>query len=240
MLLKWRRINDLQLATDYNHVCSTHTMTILHSSYIKEVIGAYGFTPNPSQCDAIRSYISLLLRWNQRISLTRITDPEEILRFHFGESLFAISRVPIREGRLADVGSGAGFPGLALKIALPGLDLVLIESNLKKAAFLAEVCRDLGLKKAEVFRSRMKDISAPDKLYDYATARALGNHSALLKWASRHLASGGKLVLWLGEREAANLAGNEAWEWRKPVHIPGSERRFLVVGTPSSSDIAAK
>jgi 16S rRNA (guanine527-N7)-methyltransferase len=207
-------------------------MKILHSSYIAEVIGTYGFSPDIAQCDATRRYITMLLHWNKRISLTRITDLDEILRFHFGESLFALRQVPIREGRLADVGSGAGFPGVALKIALPELELVLIESNVKKAAFLAEVCRELGLKKAEVFRGRMEDISAPDKLYDHVTARALGNYSVLLKWASRHLSQGGKIVLWLGEEEAADLAKSEAWEWRQPVRIPGSERRLLLIGIP--------
>lgn len=174
----------------------------------------------------------MLLRWNKRISLTRITDPHEILRFHFGESLFAINELRIRRGRLADVGSGAGFPGLALRIALPELQLVLIESNFKKAAFLGEVCRELSLSNVKVLRSRMEEISQGDSAYDFITARALGHHPALLKWAGRHLAPAGKLVLWLGEEEARNLAENDAWKWRKPAHMPGSKRRLLLVGTP--------
>ena len=205
-------------------------MHMLHSSYIREVIGIYGFSPNEHQCEAIRKYISLVLRWNQRISLTRVTDPDEILRFHFGESLFAINQVPIRGGRLADVGSGGGFPGLPLKIALLELELVLIESNVKKAVFLSEVCRELGLNNVEVFRGRMESIPAEDKPYDFITARALGSHPDLLKWASRHLVPRGKIVLWLGDTEASNLAEVDSWEWRKPVHIPGSERRFLLIG----------
>ena len=207
-------------------------MNILHVSHIAEFIGTYGFNPNVSQCEAIRRYISLLLRWNQRISLTRVTDSDEILRFHFGESLFAVNRVPIRVGRLADVGSGAGFPGLALKIAVPELDVVLIESNAKKAAFLAEVSRELALKCREIIKGRMEDEEPGDGPYDFITARALGNYPALLKWSCRLLGHAGSLVLWLGEAETLELAKNNAWIWRDPIQIPGSKRRFLLVGTP--------
>jgi len=209
-------------------------MDVLHTSYIEDLIGTYGVTLDENQCEAIRRYVTLLLRWNQRISLTRVTDPESILRFHFGESLFAIPKVPIRGGRLADVGSGAGFPGVPLRIALPDLKLSLIESNVRKAAFLAEVCRELSFNDVEVFRGRMESVPEDNDPYDFLTARALGNHPDLLKWSSRHLALGGKIVLWLGDAEASTLAESDAWEWRKPVHVPGSERRFLLVGTPKS------
>ena len=110
---------------------------------IAEILSVYGIATSPALAGAIRTYISMLVRWNSRISLTTVVDPVEILKFHFGESLFAISKVPISFGRLADVGSGAGFPGLPLGIFLPDLEVVLIESNVKKAAFLSEVIREL-------------------------------------------------------------------------------------------------
>src|ERR1700722_6272713 len=103
---------------------------------IAKILGAYGVATSPALADSIRNYISMLLRWNSKISLTTVVDPVDILKFHFGESLFANSGVPISFGRLADVGSGAGFPGLPLGIFLPDLEVVLIESNLKKATFL--------------------------------------------------------------------------------------------------------
>jgi len=93
----------------------------------------------------IQDYIKILLSWNDKINLTAIRNPVEILYRHFCESMFAGVSVPIERGRLADVGTGAGFPGLALKILRPSLQVFLIESNLKKAAFLAEVIRVLGL-----------------------------------------------------------------------------------------------
>ena len=93
------------------------------------------------------------------MSLTTVTNPNEILKFHFGESLFAAPAAQISDGRLADVGSGAGFPGLAIRILVEPLEVMLIESNTKKAAFLSEVSRELCLKDVEVFRGRMENFA---------------------------------------------------------------------------------
>src|SRR5579862_4279118 len=125
---------------------------------IAALLGAYGVATSPALADAIRTYISMLLRWNSRISLTTVVDPVEILKFHFGESLFAISKVPISFGRLADVGSGAGFPGLPLAMFVRDLEVVLIESNLKKATFLSEIVRELKIDNVAVSRMRAEDI----------------------------------------------------------------------------------
>jgi 16S rRNA (guanine527-N7)-methyltransferase len=113
-------------------------------------------------CLAIQKYISVLLRWNKKIALTAITDPLDIVRFHFGESMFGAPAVPIRKGRLADVGTGAGFPGLPLKLLVPSLDLVLIESNAKKASFLSECIRELNLTGVDVYRGRVEEIEPKD------------------------------------------------------------------------------
>ncbi len=187
--------------------------------------------------DGIQSYISLLLQWNRSISLTTVTDPEEIVRFHFGESLFAATSVPIMHGRLADVGTGAGFPGLPLRMLVPSLDLTLIESNAKKAAFLAEAVRRLSLDRVDVFRGRMEDLEAgagpiPLPTFDFITARAFGQFDGLLGWSKRHLARAGKLVLWLGEGDATSISQRQGWNWSAPGQIPGSDRRFILSGTP--------
>jgi 16S rRNA (guanine527-N7)-methyltransferase len=85
----------------------------------------YGFSPDLQTCDRIRAYIALLLRWNQRIALTAVTDPLAILKFHFGESVYGIAAGVAGGGRLADVGSGAGFPGIPLHQPKPRLRLQL-------------------------------------------------------------------------------------------------------------------
>src|SRR5260370_31622351 len=106
----------------------------------------------------IQQYMKLLLAWNEKISLTAIRDPLEMLYRHFCESMYASISVPVENGRLADVGSGGGFPGLPLKIIQPNLRVFLVESNLKKATFLAEVILELGLKDAQVLVRRYEDL----------------------------------------------------------------------------------
>jgi 16S rRNA (guanine527-N7)-methyltransferase len=201
---------------------------------IKKTLAGYGFHPDQDHCAAIRSYMSLLLRWNQRVSLTTVVDPIEILRFHFGESLFAASSVPIGKGRLADVGSGAGFPGLPLRMAAQELEVTLIESNAKKAAFLSEVVRILGLGKVEVLRLRAHEANPDAPQFDYVTARAVGDYKDLLSWSSERLSPRGTLILWLGEDDARAIAGKDSWIWREPMLIPGSARRYLLVGSPAT------
>src|SRR5215467_11315416 len=96
---------------------------------ISEILTTYGVAVNSQLCTQVREYVALLLAWNRQISLTAIRNAGEIVRFHFGESLFALKAVPVENGRLADVGSGAGFPGLPLAMACSSLDLTLIEPN---------------------------------------------------------------------------------------------------------------
>src|ERR1700722_3313945 len=129
-------------------------MAEITNSQMEKSLRSYGVPVRSGLLEAILTYISILLRWNGKISLTTVTNSIEILRFHFGESLFAAKAVPVENGRLADVGSGAGFPGLPLAMLLPDLDVVLIESNLKKATFLSEVVRTLRLGNAKVWRGR--------------------------------------------------------------------------------------
>ena len=208
------------------------SMTVISDKEIQDTLRPYGFSPDGGQRAAIRAYISLLLRWNQKISLTTVVDPLEMLRFHFGESIFAAFSVPIEKGRLADVGSGAGFPGLALGVVLPTLSITWIESNSKKAAFLAEVARELNLPHVEVLRKRFEE--APGKLgeFDYVTARALGNYGDLLGWSRGALSDSGQVVLWLGEAECRRISADPSFTWRDPLLIPGSKRRFVLVGAP--------
>jgi 16S rRNA (guanine527-N7)-methyltransferase len=206
----------------------------LSDQEIQNTLRPYGFSPYHGQCDAIRTYVSLLLLWNQKISLTAVVDPVEILRFHFGESVFAASSIPIENGRLADVGSGPGFPGLPLRLVVADLSVTLIESNSKKAAFLAEVVRELKLDQVEIVRQRMESLPADVAPFDYIAARALGGHERLLAWSRSRLTSNGKIILWLGEEESQNLSADSTWVWRDPIHIPGSIRRFILAGSPAN------
>jgi 16S rRNA (guanine527-N7)-methyltransferase len=198
---------------------------------VQATLKPYGVTASDLLCDQIRTYIDLLLRWNQKTSLTTITDPAEILRFHFGESLFAAGTVPIRHGRLADVGSGAGFPAVPIRMVSESLGVILVESNQKKATFLAEVVRELYLKNVDVHRSRMNDVDLTQEKVDFVSARALGIDDDFLKWSQSALNSDGSVVLWLGAADASGISQNAGWKWSDPIRIPQSDRRVILRGS---------
>jgi 16S rRNA (guanine527-N7)-methyltransferase len=205
-------------------------MKDLSPAEIAAILAPYYPTGSRRLSDQIGAYISLLLEWNQKISLTAVTDPVEIVKFHFGESLFAASALETRDGRLADVGSGAGFPGIPLAMAIPGMQATLIESNAKKAAFLSEAARRLQLSNVSVVRSRMEDV-AQIGAFDFICARAMGKHASLMRWSSGKLTQRGRLVLFLGERDAQQIRQTSGWNWELPVRIPGSSRRCILSAT---------
>lgn len=190
----------------------------------------FGVALTPALAESIRQYMELLLGWNRKINLTTITRPQEILERHFGESMFAVEAASIRTGHLVDVGSGAGFPGLAIKLAVPKLSVALLESNGKKCAFLAEVVRKLGLENVNVVRSRVEDamIEAP---IEFATCRAVGAMEKIASWGRHALVAGGKLLLWTGAADSEVARRIDGFAWSALVAIPRSDRRYLVVGT---------
>src|SRR5580658_912474 len=165
---------------------------------IRNVLESFELAVTDQFCEQIRSYTSLLLLWNRRISLTSITSPEEIVRTHFAESLLATKTVVKVHGRLADVGTGAGFPGIPLKMYIPALRLTLIEPNAKKCAFLAEVVRTLELKDVEIIQKRYEDVRRPEPAFDIVTSRALGQFLEFAEWTESVLAPNGRVMVWTG------------------------------------------
>lgn len=191
---------------------------------------------SPSQVRLISTYVDLLLRWNDRVNLTAIRAPEEIVTRHFGESIFAARQLfPLPEveaGRTAhviDIGSGAGFPGLPAKVWAPHIHLTLIESNQKKATFLREVVRHLGLANVDVFAARAKTyLGSPG---DVVMFRAVEQFESLLVDAAGLVCFGGCLAVMVGrsqlDRARQLLPG---LQWRDPVGLPQSSNRFLIIG----------
>jgi 16S rRNA (guanine527-N7)-methyltransferase len=199
---------------------------------ILRAISPYGVSLEDDQVSMVRAYVHLLVKWNQTISLTAVTDLDEILSRHFGESMFAAKLRPVENCRLADVGTGAGFPGLPLKILIPSLKLTLLESNKKKCAFLNEVVRALGLSDVEVIADRFEQLRAESLAFDLVAARALGEFKELLQWSASALKPEGNLLLWLGSEDTTRIATNQDWLWEPATKIPDSQRRFILVGRP--------
>jgi 16S rRNA (guanine527-N7)-methyltransferase len=205
-------------------------MVTIDNAAMQRILTPYGVNAQDALCDQIRAYSELLLRWNQKIGLTTVTDPAEIVRFHFGESFFAAALLTPLNGRLADLGSGAGFPGLALRLIAPGLHVTVIESNVKKTTFLSEVVRTLGLQGVEIFRGRMEDFPPSRDPFGFVAARALGAHQQVLAWASEHLDFGGRAALWLSGEDTEMLSKVRGWIWRAPRLIPQTKNRYILVG----------
>ena len=183
----------------------------------------------------IQQYIRILLVWNEKINLTAIRDPLEILYRHFCESMFAAEAIPLKNGRLADIGSGGGFPGLPLKIMRPGLQVFLVESNIKKVTFLAEVIRELGLNGAQVLARRYEELGEEVAPLDYVCTRALGEFPAFLEWATSEQIAAKQVILWIGGRDLEEIQKIRSWDWSEPIEVPHSLRRLLLVGTRKSS-----
>src|SRR5271168_3457525 len=204
------------------------------SETIQRAFGEFQITLNDKQVIQIQQYIKLLLTWNDKINLTAIRDPLEILYRHFCESMYAAVAVPVENGRLADVGSGAGFPGIPLKIMRPGLLTFLVESNMKKATFLAEVLRNIELPDTRVLVSRYEELGEEITPIDFVCSRALGEFEPFLAWASSERIAAKQVILWIGGRDMDQARRGMDWEWREPIPVPHSLRRYLLVGTRKS------
>jgi 16S rRNA (guanine527-N7)-methyltransferase len=196
--------------------------------------------------ECISIYIDILHRWNARINLTAVRNEEEIVTRHFGESFFAASNLfPGRGGEegelkepgtrkvvarstVADIGSGAGFPGIPIKLWAPSVALTLIESNHKKAAFLREVTRFLRLTGINVQSARAEHI---DQTFDFVILRAVERFTDILPIAAGLLASSGRLALLISSsqfEQASSVLPQLIWQ--PPLPIPMSDSRILVVG----------
>ncbi len=194
--------------------------------------GGEPVTLSQAQLGQIAAYLDLLLRWNRRINLTAVRDPEQIVIRHFGESLLAAACLfrPSGRERVLDVGSGAGFPGIPLKIFAPGLALTLIESSQRKAAFLKEAAREITLIDINVFAGRAEQFPGPAA--EVVSLRAVERFARVLPIAARLLAPGGRLALFIGRAqvEPAQLL-LPRFRWLRPVPVPHSEARVIFIGT---------
>jgi 16S rRNA (guanine527-N7)-methyltransferase len=206
---------------------------------IRRALGEFKLTANDKQVVQIQQYMSILLTWNEKVNLTAIRDPLEILYRHFCESMYATVAVPVENGRLADVGSGGGFPGVPMAIMRPELQVFLVESNIKKATFLAEVVREIGLKDVRVLVNRYEELSEEVAPLNYACSRALGDCEPFLDWAGSEKVAAQEVVLWIGARDLGQVQKIEGWNWREPIQVPNSLRRLLLVGTKKVQNVGA-
>jgi 16S rRNA (guanine527-N7)-methyltransferase len=180
----------------------------------------------------LSTYLDLLLRWNAKTNLTAIREPEQIVTRHFGESLFAAGVLFPDEGpaagtTLADLGSGAGFPGLPIKLAFPALQVTLIESQNKKATFLKEAIRALRLAGIEVYSGRAEQWG---RRADVVTLRAVEKFESILPVGVSLLAPGGRLCLLVGARQQDSLLNIPSLKVEVVKATPNRTDSLVVVG----------
>jgi 16S rRNA (guanine527-N7)-methyltransferase len=185
---------------------------------------------DPALAMPLLAYLALLDRWNRTYNLTAIRDPREMVGKHLLDSL--AMHPHFATGSLADLGTGAGLPGIPLALAKPGLQVTLVESNGKKARFLREAVRTLGLANARVAESRAEALDEPGA-YDAITARALATLPLIIELGGHLLKPGGRLLAMKGARpddEISALPAGWKVEAVHPLAVPGlAAARHLVV-----------
>ena len=224
---------------------------------IAELLAPFLPSPGESLLRDLSIHLDLLLRWNARLNLTAVRDPEEIVQRHFGESLFAAARLFSGEGApqpdghwLLDLGSGAGFPGVPSKLYAPELRLVLLEAKYRKAIFLRELARALRLRDVQVFSGRAQDYPPPPAVASLTlTLRAVERFEQVLPIAARLLqppertgsaadpiaARPGvgfrRLALLIGAAQVGTARSIiPDFAWADPLPLPLSSARVLLVG----------
>ena len=207
-------------------------MIVISPSKASEILEPFGLNLSSDQTDCLLTYLGLLIRWNTKINLVGPADDEECITRHFGESLFLTRWVELK-GKLLDIGSGAGFPGLALKIICPGLEVTLLEPISKKRAFLKEVARACHFDHVGVLGIRIEDYSREitQPTFDFGTSRAVGGFNQLIENTSLCLHTGGRICLWLGHDQSAHILDHGSrFNWAEPRPIPLSRKREIWVG----------
>jgi len=188
---------------------------------LKEGAEALGITLGEEKPEKFNAYTRLLLEWNEKINLTAVTDEKEIIIKHYLDSLSLAAFFDLKGKSLADVGTGAGFPGIPLKIFEESLDVLLLDSLGKRVSFLEEVIKRLGLDGIQAVHGRAEDYGIkPDyrEKYDYAAARAVAELAVLCEYCLPFVKPGGLFIAMKGPSAEAEIR-----EAGKALSILGGE-----------------
>jgi 16S rRNA (guanine527-N7)-methyltransferase len=179
------------------------------------------------------AYLSLFIRWNKKLNLSSVRDEEGIISRHLVESIAVAQSLPSEIITLLDFGSGAGLPGIPIALCRPRIAVTLAESQMKKAAFLQEAVRVLGIT-AKVHADRAESLS---ELFDCITLRAVEKMPSAVAAAVKLVAPHGWLALMTTDASLAELqaAAGSQFKWKESIPLPGSESRILALGQKSSS-----
>ena len=200
-------------------------------------------------CNKLYNYMNLLLEWNEKINLTAITDEKEIILKHFIDS-FTINKFINSGDKMLDIGTGAGFPGLPIKIIRPEVDVFLMDSLNKRINFLNEVIESLQLKNIEAFHSRAEEMAKNNKFrgkFDVVTSRAVAKLNILLEYMLPYTKVNGKCLCMKGPNieeeikeaeKALKILGGEIEKIEKII-LPDSniERNIIIIRKKSATPL---
>lgn len=179
-------------------------MNLYDTAMFEEDLKELGVVISDKQKAQFVRYYEMLLDWNEKINLTAITDYDEVFKKHFIDSLSLIKAYDVyTKSNVIDVGTGAGFPGLALKIAYPDLKITLLDSLNKRIHFLNAVIEELHLEGIEAVHGRAEDYAKPDKLreqFDLCVSRAVANLSTLSEYCLPYVKKGGYFISYKSEK----------------------------------------
>ena len=163
---------------------------------LREVFGKYGITLNDVQINQFEEYFSMLIETNKVLNLTAITEEHDVLIKHFLDSVLAINNFP-KNAKVIDVGSGAGFPSIPLKIVRPDLQICMIDSLNKRVNFLNTVIQKLNLNDIKAEHFRAEDFAKKNReMFDVATARAVASLNTLVEYLLPFVKIGGSAVIY--------------------------------------------
>ena len=204
------------------------------SARLSDLLAASDLNPlEPGTTERFAEYCALLLRWNARMNLTAVRDEDGVLSRHFVESIACAQALPADIATLLDLGSGAGFPGIPIALCRTEIEVTLAESQGKKAGFLQEAVRTLGLS-SKVHSGRAETLVGH---FDCVALRAVDRMSDAVGVATRLVDRNGWLAVMTTETELQSIKGSigAGISWRQPLPLPGSDRRVLALGQPGVS-----
>ncbi len=180
--------------------------------YLVKNLAEMGIELTEIQLEQFNKYYELLIEWNKKINLTRITEPEEVAVKHFADSLSLLDCYEIPQGaKVIDVGTGAGFPGIPLKIACPDIKLTLLDSLNKRLIFLEEVCDSLGIE-ADIVHLRAEEGGRKPQLrenFDIAVSRAVARLNVLSEYCLPYVKKGGDFIAMKGPDPQEEISEGE-------------------------------
>ena len=191
-----------------------------------------GIDLSTQQLGKFQEYFNLLMKWSKSINLTAISNPDEVVIKHFLDSLTLVKFIN-SPAKLIDIGTGAGFPGIPLKIALPDLDITLVDSTAKKIGFLDLIIRSLKLDKCTTIHARAEDLKSNPEFatsFDYVTARALASADKLFLLLKPFVTAGGQILMLKGAEATQEVACiEEATPQIIPLTVPGLDARRTLI-----------